>query len=82
MGLTTLGYFDQALKGLNWMVTNQNKDSSWYNLYRDEKPLELNKQSTTIYCCCCLAFLTLMILIISEIFEAVKKVFCLRFLFI
>ena len=45
MGLTTLGYFDQALKGLNWMVTNQNKDGSWYNLYRDEKPLELNKQT-------------------------------------
>ena len=45
MGLTTLGYIDQALKGLNWMVTNQNKDGSWYNLYRDEEPLELNKQT-------------------------------------
>ena len=45
MGLTTLGYIDQALKGLNWMVVNQNKDGSWYNLYHDEKPLELNKQT-------------------------------------
>ena len=45
MGLTTLGYIDQALKGLNWMVANQNQDGSWYNLYRDEKPLELNKQT-------------------------------------
>ena len=45
MGLTTLGCIDQALKGLNWMVVNQNKDGSWYNLYHDEKPLELNKQT-------------------------------------
>ena len=45
MGLTTLGYKTQALKGLNWMVSNQNQDGSWYNLYQDEKPLELNKQT-------------------------------------
>ena len=45
MGLTTLGYNNQALNGLHWMVTNQNEDGSWYNLYQDQKPLELNKQS-------------------------------------
>ena len=45
MGLTTLGYKTQALKGLSWMVSNQNQDGSWYNLYQDEKPLELNKQT-------------------------------------
>ena len=45
MGLTTLGYKTQALKGLNWMVSNQNQDGSWYSLYQDEKPLELNKQT-------------------------------------
>ena len=45
MGLTTLGYNDQALKGLHWMVSNQNKDGSWYNLYQDAEPLELNKQT-------------------------------------
>ena len=27
------------------MVANQNEDGSWYNLYQDEKPLELNKQT-------------------------------------
>ncbi len=45
MGLTTLGYKDQALNGLHWMVANQNEDGSWYNLYQDNKPLELNKQT-------------------------------------
>ena len=45
MGLTTLGYNTQALKGLHWMSANQNQDGSWYNLYHDEKPLELNKQT-------------------------------------
>ena len=45
MGLTTLGYKTQALKGLNWMVSNQNQDGSWYSLYQDEKPLEFNKQT-------------------------------------
>ncbi|MDA9659936.1 prenyltransferase [Pseudomonadota bacterium] len=45
MGLSTLGYNDQALHGLYWMVANQNEDGSWYNLYLDEKPLELNKQT-------------------------------------
>ena len=45
MGLTTLGYKDQALYGLHWMATNQNEDGSWYNLYQDNKPLELNKQT-------------------------------------
>jgi hypothetical protein len=45
MGLTTLGYKDQALHGLHWMATNQNEDGSWYNLYQDNKPLELNKQT-------------------------------------
>ncbi|MGB1460712.1 MAG: prenyltransferase, partial [Gammaproteobacteria bacterium] len=45
MGLTTLGYNIQALKGLHWMSANQNEDGSWYNLYQDEEPLELNKQT-------------------------------------
>ena len=45
MGLTTLGYNDEALKGINWMVANQNEDGSWYNLYQDKEPLELDKQS-------------------------------------
>ena len=45
MGLTTLGYKDQALKGFDWMIANQNEDGSWYNLYIDEDPLELNKQT-------------------------------------
>ena len=45
MGLTTLGYYDQALKGLHWMAANQNEDGSWYNLYQDEEPLETNKQT-------------------------------------
>ena len=45
MGLTTLSYNTQALKGLNWMIANQNEDGSWYNLYQNEEPLELNKQS-------------------------------------
>jgi len=45
MGLSTLGFKNQALNGLDWMVANQNEDGSWYNLYQDEKPLELNKQT-------------------------------------
>jgi hypothetical protein len=45
MGLSTLGFKDQALNGLHWMIANQNEDGSWYNLYQDEKPLELNKQT-------------------------------------
>jgi hypothetical protein len=45
MGLITLGYDEQALKGLDWMVRNQNDDGSWYNLYQDDQPLELNKQT-------------------------------------
>ena len=45
MGLSTLGYISQALKGLDWMAANQNKDGSWYNLYDNNKPLELNKQT-------------------------------------
>ena len=45
MGLSTLGFKNQALNGLHWMVANQNEDGSWYNLYQDEKPLELNKQT-------------------------------------
>ena len=45
MGLTTLGYYDQALKGLHWMAANQNEDGSWYNLYQYEEPLETNKQT-------------------------------------
>ncbi|MDC0443036.1 hypothetical protein OAM47_02640 [Gammaproteobacteria bacterium] len=45
MGLTTLGYKNKALNGLHWMVANQNEDGSWYNLYKDERPLELNKQT-------------------------------------
>lgn len=45
MGLTTLGYKDQALNGLHWMIANQNEDGSWYNLYKDKDPLELNKQT-------------------------------------
>jgi len=45
MGLTTLGYKDQALKGFDWMIANQNEDGSWYNLYKDKDPLELNKQT-------------------------------------
>ena len=45
MGLATLGFRDQALNGLQWMADNQNEDGSWYNLYQDEEPLELNKQT-------------------------------------
>ena len=45
MGLSTLGFKNQALNGLHWMAANQNEDGSWYNLYQDEKPLELNKQT-------------------------------------
>tara|TARA_B100000287_G_scaffold397842_1_gene414783 strand:+ start:3187 stop:4230 length:1044 start_codon:yes stop_codon:yes gene_type:complete len=45
MGLSTLGYKDQALKGLNWMIANQNEDGSWYSLYDNDEPLEFNKQS-------------------------------------
>ena len=45
MGLTTLGYQTEAIKGLNWMISNQNSDGSWYNLYDDKKPIELNKQT-------------------------------------
>ena len=45
MGLATLGYQTEAINGLNWMISNQNIDGSWYNLYDDQKPLELNKQT-------------------------------------
>ena len=45
MGLATLGYQTEAIKGFNWMISNQNTDGSWYNLYDDQKPLELNKQT-------------------------------------
>ena len=45
MGLTTLGYKDQALNGLNWMVANQNEDGSWFSLYQDEMPLKFDKQT-------------------------------------
>tara|TARA_B100001027_G_scaffold22299_1_gene13141 strand:+ start:3385 stop:4428 length:1044 start_codon:yes stop_codon:yes gene_type:complete len=45
MGLTTLGYKTEAAKGFNWMISNQNVDGSWYNLYDDQKPIELNKQT-------------------------------------
>ena len=27
------------------MIANQNEDGSWYNLYQDQEPLELNKQT-------------------------------------
>ena len=45
MGLATLGHKTQALKGLDWMSANQNEDGSWYSLYDNDEPLELNKQS-------------------------------------
>ena len=45
MGLSTLGYNTQAIKGLDWMRANQNEDGSWYGLYDNDKPLELNKQT-------------------------------------
>ncbi|MBD62780.1 MAG: prenyltransferase [Gammaproteobacteria bacterium] len=45
MGLATLGYKTEAMKGFTWMISNQNEDGSWYNLYYDQKPLELNKQT-------------------------------------
>ena len=45
MGLSSLGYKTQAIKGLDWMTINQNEDGSWYNLYDNNKPLELNKQT-------------------------------------
>ena len=45
MGLTTLGYKNQALNGLNWMIANQNEDGSWFSLYQDEMPLEFDKQT-------------------------------------
>ena len=45
MGLATLGYQTEAIKGFNWMISNQNTDGSWYNLYDDQDPLELNKQT-------------------------------------
>ena len=45
MGLSTLGFQSEALKGLEWMALNQNDDGSWFNLYDDNSPLELNKQT-------------------------------------
>tara|TARA_B100000945_G_C20416660_1_gene615522 strand:- start:1364 stop:2407 length:1044 start_codon:yes stop_codon:yes gene_type:complete len=45
MGLSTLGYEAQAINGFNWMANNQNEDGSWFNLYDDKEPLELNKQT-------------------------------------
>jgi len=45
MGLATLGHMAEALKGLEWMKTNQNTDGSWYNLYQDNQARERNKQS-------------------------------------
>ena len=45
MGLATLGLHKEALKGLEWMKANQNKDGSWFNLYKDNESIEHNKQS-------------------------------------
>jgi len=45
MGLSTLGFKLEAIKGLDWMALNQNDDGSWFNLYNDNDPLELNKQT-------------------------------------
>jgi hypothetical protein len=45
MGLSTLGFTNEALLGLQWMKENQNEDGSWYNLYQDNEPIEKNKQS-------------------------------------
>ena len=45
MGLSTLGFNSQSIDGIQWMANNQNEDGSWYNLYNNDKALELNKQS-------------------------------------
>ena len=45
MGLATLGFHQEALRGLEWMKENQNNDGSWFNLYKDNVVLERNKQS-------------------------------------
>ena len=45
MGLSTLGYINEALQGLEWMKDNQNSDGSWYNLYQNNQAIEKNKQS-------------------------------------
>ena len=45
MGLATLGFKNEAKKGLEWMKRNQNDDGSWFNLYKDTQPLERGRQS-------------------------------------
>ena len=45
MGLATLGFNQEAIKGLEWMKFNQNSDGSWHNLYQNNQAIELGKQS-------------------------------------
>ena len=45
MGLATLGFNQEAIKGLEWMKFNQNSDGSWHNLYKNNQAIELGKQS-------------------------------------
>ena len=76
MGLTTLGYNIQALKGLHWMSANQNEDGSWYNLYQDEEPLELkNKLIMHLYCVAVWHFYLINndVNFLQEFWEPVKK---------
>jgi len=45
IGLIIAKEFDAAKLGLQWMISNQNTDGSWYNTYKKSRPVQKNKQS-------------------------------------
>ena len=67
------------------MIANQNEDGSWYNLYQDQEPLELNKQTNfSSYIAVAVWHFYLInrdISFLKTFWESVKKVFYLHSLF-
>jgi len=45
MGLTTLGNLEGARLGFDWLISNQNKDGSWYSEFVNDKATQTNKQT-------------------------------------
>ena len=45
MGLIIAKKYKGAQLGINWMLTNQNSDGSWYNTYKYSNPIHKNKQA-------------------------------------
>ena len=45
MGLTTLGHYDAAKLGFNWLFNNQNSDGSWFSEFKNDQVIQANKQT-------------------------------------